>query len=514
MEDYLNSVENNNNNNINSNRAYISGATQSDRITNTQNMNYIQQILSEIEKNENSYFCIICNTFPLIKIIDGKTILVRCEDEEDDKKSFEKMFKYKIKPIKEEAIKYLLCNENGHNNIYQCYCLKCDKNLCEKCYYNCLNDPEHDQNKDFKRFNILDKDIKYKEDFIKNIFEKNKKNELDKKNIVKNNKPLTHLEGNIIKIDINDKDRKIASKIEDDTENFLDLENIEKLFKVIIYSKEQFPNYTHYLNIENIYYYFCDKLDIEYYSYLDQSERDIQIFGKKFVENNKNNCYLIINNKREDLKEKWEIKEDEKLEITLVKDKPITDMSEMFYNCDTLSYIKVNSQWTMDNVTDMHSMFYGCISLNDIGELFADCNTSKVNDFSYMFYKCECLRNIKHINNFDTSNATNLSYMFNGCLTLLECDLSKWNTKEVNYMNYMFADCESLKELIGLDKWDTNRVTYMNNMFENCSNLVKFSNISNWNIKNVVDRSEMFDGFSTLVKKPDWAKEKVDDEDD
>ena len=99
-------------------------------------------------------------------------------------------------------------------------------------------------------------------------------------------------------------------------------------------------------------------------------------------------------------------------------------MSEMFYNCDSLSYIKVNRQWTMDNITDIHSLFYGCIALNDVRELFEYCNTSKVTDFSYMFYKCECLRNIKHINNFDTSNATNLSNMFNGCMTLLECDLS------------------------------------------------------------------------------------------
>ena len=517
---FLNNVENNNNNNnnnninINSNPSNMNKSNipnDSDKFTNTQNMNSLKQKLSEADKNKGSYLCQICSTFPLIKIVDGKTIIVKCEDEENDKKSFEKMFKYKIKPLAEELKKYIICQE--HNKVYQCYCLKCEKNKCEDCYELARN-LDHDQNNDYKRFKLLDEEIKYMENYVKNIFEKYNKDELDKKNIEKNKKPQNHLEDNKIIKDIYDKDGKIVgTKMESDSEIFLDIKNIEKLFNVLIYNKKQYPNYKHYLNIENIYYYLCDKLDIEYFSYLDQSERDINIFGKKFVENNKDNCHLLINNERINLCEKWRVKEDEKLEITLVKEKPIKDMSEMFKDCESLSYIKVNRQWEMDNVTEIYSMFYGCEALNDIGDLFKYCNTSKVTDFSNMFYKCECLRNIKYISNFNTSNATSLSNMFCECLTLMECDLSKWNTKEVTYMNFMFANCQSLTKLIGLDKWNTEKVTYMNNMFKNCSNLKEFSDISKWEIKNVVDRSEMFDGFSTSVKKPNWGEEKINDDD-
>ena len=513
---FLNNVENNNNNNnnnninINSNPSNMNKSNipnDSDKFTNTQNMNSLKQKLSEADKNKGSYLCQICSTFPLIKIVDGKTIIVKCEDEENDKKSFEKMFKYKIKPLAEELKKYTICQE--HNKVYQCYCLKCEKNKCEDCYELARN-LDHDQNNDYKRFKLLDEEIKYMENYVKNIFEKYNKDELDKKNIEKNKKPQNHLEDNKIIKDIYDKDGKIVgTKMESDSEIFLDIKNIEKLFNVLIYNKKQYPNYKHYLNIENIYYYLCDKLDIEYFSYLNQSERNINIFGKKFVENNRKNCCLMINNKKVKLREDYHIEEDKKLEITLVKKKPITNMSEMFKDCDSLFNIKVNKHWAMDDITEMYSMFYKCISLKDINEFFSDCNTSKVSDFSNMFYKCECLRNIKYISNFNISNATNLSNMFYGCLNLLECDLTEWKTDNVSYMSYMFSGCENLKTLIGIDKWNTENVIYMNNTFENCENLKVFSDISKWKIRKDIDMNKIFNGFSTLVEKPNWNKENI-----
>ena len=82
----------------------------------------------------------------------------------------------------------------------------------------------------------------------------------------------------------------------------------------------------------------------------------------------------MINNEKVDLCENYKIKEDEKSEITLVKEKPIIEISGMLYNCESLSYIKVNRKCEMDNVTEMYSMFYGCEALNDIGDLFKYCN--------------------------------------------------------------------------------------------------------------------------------------------
>lgn len=69
--------------------------------------------------------------------------------------------------------------------------------------------------------------------------------------------------------------------------------NIQDLKEIILFCKDKFPNYSHYLNLENIYFYLLEKLEIKYYSYINQSKATIKIYGKHFVEKNKNNCSLI-----------------------------------------------------------------------------------------------------------------------------------------------------------------------------------------------------------------------------
>ena len=69
----------------------------------------------------------------------------------------------------------------------------------------------------------------------------------------------------------------------------------------------------------------------------------------------------------------------------------------------------------------------------------------------------------------NTSNVTNMSYMFNRCSGLTSLDLSGWNTSNVKDMNQMFYYCNKL-ETLDLSGWDTSKVTDMNGMFGGCSN--------------------------------------------
>ena len=489
------------------------------KVSSSQNMINNKNYIPDTENNKinQSYLCKYCYSFPLITIIDDNTIMIQCLDEVNGQKTFDIMFNYRIYPVTDEIQKMEKCHQNENNtnnsnyNIFEYYCKKCKKNLCKECYELCFSDPEH-TDKDIIKFAELDKKMKYKEEYYDNYFQKYIEKEI--KRIRGNKKYETELKEKEINVNIVDNENNIQiQKKEKETKIILDrhkfMANLKKLIKIIFYNKKNYPNFNHYLNLKNIYYYLCDKLDIEYFNYLNQSERDINIFGKKFVENNRKNCCLMINNKKVKLREDYHIEEDKKLEITLVKKKPITNMSEMFKDCDSLFNIKVNKHWAMDDVTEMHSMFYKCISLKDINEFFSDCNTSKVSDFSNMFFECECLRNIKYISNFNTSNATNLSNMFYGCLNLLECDLTEWKTDNVSYMSYMFSGCENLEKLIGIDKWNTENVIYMNNTFENCENLKEFSDISKWKIRKDIDMNKIFNGFSTLVEKPNWKKENI-----
>ena len=65
-----------------------------------------------------------------------------------------------------------------------------------------------------------------------------------------------------------------------------------------------------------------------------------------------------------------------------------------------------------------------------------------------------------------------MSYMFSGCSSLKEINLSNFNTNNVNNMSCMFYKCSSLKEL-NLSNFNTNNVTDMRYMFNGCSDQFK-----------------------------------------
>lgn len=78
----------------------------------------------------------------------------------------------------------------------------------------------------------------------------------------------------------------------------------------------------------------------------------------------------------------------------------------------------------------------GLISYND---------TSSVTNMSNMFYYCENLTTIPHLN---TSNVTNMSYMFASCKKLQTIDISHMNITLTSNTHYFAYNCYSLTKLI------------------------------------------------------------------
>lgn len=70
----------------------------------------------------------------------------------------------------------------------------------------------------------------------------------------------------------------------------------------------------------------------------------------------------------------------------------------------------------------------------------------------------------------DTSNVTNMSYMFGECSALTSLDLSSFNTSNVTDMGGMFNNCSALTSL-DLSSFDTISVTSMSRIFTGCSNI-------------------------------------------
>ena len=92
----------------------------------------------------------------------------------------------------------------------------------------------------------------------------------------------------------------------------------------------------------------------------------------------------------------------------------------------------------------------------------------------------------------DTSNATDMSYMFYNCNKLTTLDLGSFGTSKVTDMKSMFSNCVNLTDL-DLSGFDTSHVTNMNSMFDNCWNLTDL-NLSNFDTSNVTSMRQ-FDAF-------------------
>ena len=186
---------------------------------------------------------------------------------------------------------------------------------------------------------------------------------------------------------------------------------------------------------------------------INPKDSKIRIFGESFVNNNYNNCIIFYDNTEDKLMEyfdtkKINIKNDE-LEIKLKQTGEITNLGDMFENCESLK------------------------SLPDI------CN-------------------------FDTSHIINMSGMFRGCKSLCEIsDISKWNTENVKNMNGMFNGCKSLNKLPDISKWDISNVIDFSWMFFNCKSLESLPDLSKWNIRKDAKVEMMFTGCKSYLIIPD-----------
>ena len=92
----------------------------------------------------------------------------------------------------------------------------------------------------------------------------------------------------------------------------------------------------------------------------------------------------------------------------------ITDMMGLFENTGyEIRNIKID-EWDTSNVTDMSHMFYNCTRFN--------CDISK----------------------WDVSNVTDTTEMFYGCKQF-NCDLSSWNLSSLKYSDGMFLYAHKLE---------------------------------------------------------------------
>ena len=152
------------------------------------------------------------------------------------------------------------------------------------------------------------------------------------------------------------------------------------------------------------------------------------------------------------------------------------------------------SSFDTSQVTNMSYMFYGMSNLTTLN--LSNFNTSKVMDMSYMFAYMLNLTALD-LSNFDTSQVTNMNSMFAHMSNLMALNLSSFNTSKVTNMDYMFEQMLNITTL-NLSNFDTANVTSMKGMFSYVSSL-KTLDLSNFNTSKVTDMYSMFYGMSSLI---------------
>ena len=162
--------------------------------------------------------------------------------------------------------------------------------------------------------------------------------------------------------------------------------------------------------------------------------------------------------------------------FTLICDSGVTDMKNLFSNCENLTTLDV-SNFDTSNVTTMNSLFMSCKNLTTLD--VSNFNTINVTNMAFMFSSCKSLTTLD-FSNFNTSKVTNMDTMFARCENLTTLDLSNFNTSKVTNMSNMFSNCRSLITL-DLSNFDTSKINSVYNiydMFSNCNSLttVKVTN--------------------------------------
>ena len=286
-----------------------------------------------------------------------------------------------------------------HNKKYNSYCLNCKMNLCISC------EGENHINNSIEFFikkeNLIDN--LRTEIFIDINKTKSKINDYLNELGQINKNVFDYINQIKTKMNYYIKVYDIITKILNNLGNYenrnciLNLKNKTLFNEVNNIFEEVNIKFKHFLLKNNNKNKESDDIIIIYKN--KGNKNKIKIFGEEFVKNNKGNCSIIINNKKNSLCENYEFDENEKknnLIIKLTDFKKIKDTGDMFNNCKALVSLPNIDILITHNIKRMTRIFSGCESLDALD--FSTWNTSNVTDMGWMFNKCYELKEIKGIN--------------------------------------------------------------------------------------------------------------------
>ena len=214
----------------------------------------------------------------------------------------------------------------------------------------------------------------------------------------------------------------------------------------------------------------------------------------------------------------------------------VTNMNSMFKNCEKLS--ADCSKWNVDKVTDYTDFNTGAgegvvqpsawdvketiyvvycaddSSLNFyvgttkekpvVGEKYRDKTVTSVSEgLDYTSWQNRA--NATSVYFHDTIKPTSTMGWFAGCDNLTYVDLEKLDTTDVTNMSYMFNNCYRLTQINGIERLKVSNVTNMNCMFYSCEKLR--ANISGWDVSKVQSHIQFSDFADYLEPPHNWPNQ-------
>lgn len=151
--------------------------------------------------------------------------------------------------------------------------------------------------------------------------------------------------------------------------------------------------------------------------------------------------------------------------------------------------------------SESKAMFYSHENLNSINNI-DKLDVSNLTGLSSFFSNCKKLKEINGLEKWDVSNVQDFSMLFNQSPLLTRLNLENWDTSAARNINYMFYDLVNLVEIKGVENFNTSNCESMTNTFGNCKNLIL--DLSKWNVSKVTEHSNFADGTSTIIE-PAWV---------
>lgn len=97
---------------------------------------------------------------------------------------------------------------------------------------------------------------------------------------------------------------------------------------------------------------------------------------------------------------------------------------------------------------------------------------SKMSSLMYFFCGQQNLCKVEGLENLNIENIVFFSYMFAGCESLTELDLTSFDTSDATCFDYMFLNCTSLKTILVSEKFLLDSCLDSTDMFAGCTSLV------------------------------------------